>query len=290
VINSILGNIARGVAAELGAASAIGQGNKPMIDHMRSQAIPRIGVWLALAIWCLVRAMNIITGEGRDLAFDELKLSTGTLVAGVVLTLAIAAVCVLAAWRTYSVERKQPAPGTLWFPGYRLALVGEWFMDLFGGLLLLVGFWMWTTIPEAYAAGQSSQYAHYNSAGATQPLLMGLFFGGMGFVCLIVRRSRWELVPGQPLTRRLITAFSSPKPRGDQIALRWEDYWMGQGVRRRQVAWVLRGVIGEKNAFEIAFAPLPTTVEQRAQLGEMWRQALSGAINVTGVDPGPVGR
>ncbi|CAN5918837.1 hypothetical protein BH11MYX2_BH11MYX2_36680 [soil metagenome] len=65
---------------------------------------------------------------------------------------------------------------------------------------------------------------------------------------------------------------------------------MGQGVMRRQVGWVLRGMIGTKNAFEIAFAPLPTTVDQRAALGGVWGHTLSGTVNVTGVDPGPVGR
>jgi hypothetical protein len=170
-----------------------------------------------------------------------------------------------------------------------MPLFGEWFLDAIGGLLLLVGFWMWTALPEAYAAGQSAQYAHYNSAGATQPLLMGLFFAGMGFVCIIVRRSRWDLVPGQPLMRRAITAFSSPTPRGDQIALRWEGYWVGQGVTRRQVAWVLRAVIGTKNAFEIAYAPLQATQEQRAVLGNAWRVTLSSAVTVTDMDPGPPG-
>jgi hypothetical protein len=290
VIGGLIGGIAGSVATELGAASAIGQGNKPMIDHLRAQAIPRIGVWLALAVWALVRMKNIITGEGRDLAFSDLKMSTGTQVGGIVIALGIAALCALAAWRTFSVERRAPAQGTLWFPGYRLPLFGEWTLAITGGLLLLVGLWMWTSIPEAYAAGQSPVYAHYNSAGATQPILMGGFFAGMGFVCMIVRRSRWELAPGQPLVRRALTAFTSPKPRGAQIALKWEDYWMGQGVMRRQIGWVLRGMINNKNAFEIAFAPLPTSVEQRAALGETWKQALSSSVNVTSVDPGLFGQ
>jgi hypothetical protein len=149
---------------------------------------------------------------------------------------------------------------------------------------------MWTSAPEAYAAGQTAQYANYNSAGATQPILMGMFFAGMGMVCMIVRRSRWDLVPGQPLVRRALTAFTSPKPRGDQLALKWEDYWMGQGAFRRQIGWVLRGMIKNKNAFEIAFAPLHTTVEQRAALGETWKQALGSALTITGVDPGPPNR
>lgn len=126
MIGGLIGGIASGVATELGAASAIGQGNKPMIDHLRMQAIPRIGVWAALAVWSLVRVKNIITGEGSNIAFDELPPSTGTKVAGIAITLGITALCALAAWRTFSVERKQPAAGTLWFPGYRLPLFGEW--------------------------------------------------------------------------------------------------------------------------------------------------------------------
>lgn len=118
---------------------------------------------------------------------------------------------------------------------------------------------------------------------------MGAFFAAMGFVCMIVRRSRWDLVPGQPLVRRALTAFTSPKPRGDQIALKWEDYWMGQGVMRRQIGWVLRGMINDKNAFEIAFAPLHATVAQRAELGEMWKNALGSTLTITSVDPGPAG-
>lgn len=293
MLDSLLGGAlqgaAEGAATGLGAASAIGQGNKPMVSHLRAQAIPRIGVWLALAAWGLYRAVNLITGAGRDIAFRELTLSTGTQLAGIAIALGVTGISTFAAWRTYSVERKHPPPGTLWFPGYRLPLFGEWLMAVVGGLLLVVAFWSFTSIPEAIAAGNSERFRHYHSASATTPLVLGLLMGSIGFLCLIIRRSRWDLEPGKPLVRRAITAFTSPKPRGAELALRWEDYWVGQGVMRRQVGWVLRGVIGDKNAFEIAFAPLHATFEQRASLGEMWRQQLSASINVTSVDPGPRG-
>lgn len=287
ILGAALGGAARGAAVELGAASAIGQGNRPMVDHLRAQAIPRIGVWLALALWTIARAVHLITGEGLDPEFRDVAGAETARIVAIAIALGLGVGCVLAARRTYRVERRPPPPGTLWFPGYRLPLFGEWFMDLVGGLLLLVGFWAFTTVPESYAAGQSAQFRNYASAGATTPIGLGVVMSGIGFLCLIARRSRWDLSLGQPLVRRAITAFSPPRPRGDRIALRWEDYWMGQGVTRRRVAWVLRATIDTRNAFEVAFAPVATTVEERARLGEMWRQVLSRTVTVTGVDPGP---
>ena len=57
------------------------------------------------------------------------------------------------------------------------------------------------------------------------PLVTGVVLGGIGFVCMIMHRSRWELALGQPIMRRTITAFTRPVPAGDQVSLRWEDYW-----------------------------------------------------------------
>ena len=283
---------AQGLAQGLGEASALMHGNKPMVGHLRMQAIPRIGVWFALAAFCVYRSKNLITGEGRDIAFEEMTLSTATQAGGVAIALAAGALCAWAGWRTYRVERRVPSPGTLWFPGYRLPLFGEWLLAIVGGLFLLAAIYGYTTIPESLAAGNDPRFRNYHSASAMPVLVWGTGLGVGGLLCLIVRRSRWDLVPGQPLLRRAITAFSRPRPAGSQLALRWEDYWMGQGVMRRQVAWVLRGMVSTSKGFEIAFVPLEATVEQRAAIGEGWRQLISqnGAVQVTSVDPGPPGK
>jgi hypothetical protein len=276
-----LKGFAVGAASGAAEVSALAQGNKIMVGHLRRQAIPRIGVWLALALWSLVRTKNLITGEGRDIAFRDMTLSTANQAAAIAITLGAGALCVLAAWRTYKVERTPPAPGVLWFPGYRLPLFGEWLLAIVGGLLLLVGLWALSGVPEAFAAGNDERYHNYTSAGATPQLVLGGFMGAMGWLCMIFRRSRWELVPGQPLIRRAITAFSRPRPMGQQLELEWEDYWIGNGVMRRQVAWVLRGVVRKGKAFEISFAPLQSTVDQRAAIAEGWRRVIDTTGSVT---------
>jgi hypothetical protein len=170
-----------------------------------------------------------------------------------------------------------------------MPLFGEWLLAIVGGLLIVAALYGYSTIPESIAAGHDERFRAYESASAMPALIFGSVMGGIGYLCMVVRRSRWELVTGQPLLRRSVAAFSRLKPMGDKVALQWEGYWVGNGVMRRQVAWVLRGVVRKGKAFEIAFAPLAATQQQRGAIAEGWRQVIwaTGTIAITGIDVGP---
>lgn len=238
------------------------------MENRRLIAIPRALIWAALVVFTLYSGIRLATGPGRDLAFDDLTWSGGAIAQVVILTVVFAGLFGRAAYLTYRTEIAAPPAGTFVVPGARLGLFADAFLAIVGGLLMLVGVWMLLRVPEANLAANSPRYRNYHSASVTFPIVVGGFFGAIGFVLMILRRYVWVFRPGKPVLRYWARPFSRGRAvRG--IELYWTFFYEQRGagpVRHRvPVAHWLRARDPSSAGFfrdcDLAFAPYMTPEE-----------------------------
>jgi hypothetical protein len=245
------------------------------MQHRGFNAVPRILVWGALALFTLYSGINLVAGPGRDIAFDDLTWTPSAIAQVLVLAALLAGVFARACYVTYRRELAKPTGGVLKLPGARLPLWGEAFLTLVGGVLMLVGTYMLLRVPEALLASNHPTYSRYHSASATPNVMIGLFFGGLGFVLMILRRYVWELRPGQPIRRYWSRAFARAHLVKQPLKIYWTQWCVKRGYRRIPVGHWLRAADPASEGFfrdaDLAVVPLDTPPHQLAAMEEAWR-------------------
>jgi hypothetical protein len=197
------------------------------MENRRYVAVPRALVWAALVLFTLYIGIRIVTGPGRDIAFDDVKWTGGAIAQVLILTAILAALFARAAYMTWRTEIAPPPSGTVIISGARMGIIADAFLAIVGGLLILVAIFMVLHIPESILAGNMDQYKNYTSVSIGPNIMIGGFMGGCGFVLMILRRYVWVFAPGKPIKRYWARPFS----RG-RVVQKLELYWTFWYVKR----------------------------------------------------------
>ena len=241
-------------------------------------AVPRALIWAALGVFALYSGISLAAGPGRESTFSDVAWTTSAIIQVLVVTAAIALVCGRAAYMTFRREIA-PRPGAITFPGAPMSLFGEVFTALVGGLLLLLAVFMTLRIPESILVGAEERYRNYASVSIGPNLMIGVMFGGFGFLLLILRRYVWEVVPRRGLVRYWARAFGRGQPITKELRLYW-TCWYDKGIDSRIAsAWWLRAKDPASAGFfrdaSLEFLPLNTPHAELDARIEQWRQRFS---------------
>jgi len=246
---------------------------------MNHNAIPRALIWAALAAFTIYSGINLATGPGRDIAYDNLKWTTAAIIEVIAITVLVAGIFARAAYLTFRREVVAPNDGTLRITGAPLNMFGDGFLALVGGVLLLVGAYMVLRIPESLLAASSEQYKGYHSANASSNVMFATLFGGLGFVLMILRRYVWEAKPGKPLRRYWSRPFARGRAVQEPLQLYWTFFYEKQAYEQVAVASWLRAQDPSSRGFfrdmDLVLVPLSTHPDQLAAIEDQWRARLS---------------
>jgi hypothetical protein len=240
-----------------------------------SNAVPRILVWAGLAVFTVYSGLQLVAGPGRDIAFSDLHWTAAAIAEVIALIALFGGVFGRAAYITYRRELARPAQDTLRIPGAPLGFFSELFLTLVGGVLILTAVFMALRIPETILASNTEQYAHYASASPIANIVLGVLFGGIGFVLMILRRYSWELPAGQPVRRYWARAFSRGRVVTRPLRVYWVPYYAKRGYQRIPVGHWLRAEDPASPGFfrdaSLAIVPLTTPAAELANIEAAWR-------------------